>query len=179
MLNGDQVSPPERSRQAPVQSSIVRNRMEVANHLVLNGNGVGQALNNTVPPPLQHESPVNVLTNTTHHTTNPAAAASIMGVKNNNNVDSDINPYLCLFFPVTAGIQGLGLGSDEEEIVLLVYILVDPETNKVVNIQQYLVKPRTADINENILSEQCLTESTLTEELVKAAMPVEVALEET
>ncbi|XP_059471623.1 RNA-binding protein fusilli isoform X3 [Neocloeon triangulifer] len=86
------------------------------------------------------------------------------------------SPYLCLLFPVTAGQQGPALGSDEEEIVLLTYVLVDPDCNKVVNIQQYVVKPRTADINESILSEQCLAETTLTEAAVKAAEPLETVL---
>jgi len=47
---------------------------------------------------------------------------------------------------------------------------------QVVGIQQYAVKPRTADINENILSEQCLAETTLTEAAVKAAEPLETVL---
>jgi hypothetical protein len=41
------------------------------------------------------------------------------------------SPFLCLLFPVTAGQQGPSLGSDEEEIVLLVFVLVDPDCNKV------------------------------------------------
>lgn len=47
---------------------------------------------------------------------------------------------------------------------------------QVVSIQQYAVKPRTADINENILSEQCLAETSLTEAAVKAAEPLETVL---
>lgn len=35
--------------------------------------------------------------------------------------------------------------------------------------QQYVVKPTVADINENVLSEQLIEESALTEELVKNA----------
>ncbi|CAB3385279.1 Hypothetical predicted protein [Cloeon dipterum] len=86
------------------------------------------------------------------------------------------SPYLCLFYPVTAGLQGTALGSDEEEIVLIVFVLIDPDSNKVVNVLQYVVKPRTADINENILSEQCLSEAKLTEAAVKAAEPLETVL---
>jgi hypothetical protein len=41
------------------------------------------------------------------------------------------SPYLCLLYPVTAGLQGPALGSDEEEIVLLVFVIVDPDCNKV------------------------------------------------
>lgn len=40
-------------------------------------------------------------------------------------------PYLCVLYVATAGQQGPGLGADEEEIVLLVYILIDMGQNKV------------------------------------------------
>ncbi|KDR24240.1 RNA-binding protein fusilli [Zootermopsis nevadensis] len=39
-------------------------------------------------------------------------------------------PYLCVLYVATAGQQGPGLGADEEEIVLLVYILIDMGQNK-------------------------------------------------
>lgn len=43
--------------------------------------------------------------------------------------------------------------------------------------QQYLVKPRVADVNENVLSEQLTSESVLTEELVKSVgQPLDAAL---
>lgn len=48
---------------------------------------------------------------------------------------------------------------------------------KVVGVQQYLVKPTVADINENVLSEQLVEESALTEELVKnAGQPLQSAI---
>jgi len=40
-------------------------------------------------------------------------------------------PYLCVLYVATAGQQGPGLGADEEEIVLLVYIVIDMAQNKV------------------------------------------------
>jgi epithelial splicing regulatory protein 1/2 len=40
-------------------------------------------------------------------------------------------PYLCVLYVATAGQQGPVLGADEEEIVLLVYIIVDMGQNKV------------------------------------------------
>jgi hypothetical protein len=49
---------------------------------------------------------------------------------------------------------------------------------QVVGLQQYLVKPRVADVNENVLSEQVLTESTLTEDLVKSGVPLETAIQQ-
>ncbi|XP_021916116.1 RNA-binding protein fusilli isoform X3 [Zootermopsis nevadensis] len=87
-------------------------------------------------------------------------------------------PYLCVLYVATAGQQGPGLGADEEEIVLLVYILIDMGQNKVVGLQQCLVKPRVADVNENILSEQVLTESALTEDLIKNGVPLETAIQQ-
>ena len=44
--------------------------------------------------------------------------------------------------------------------------------------QQYLVKPRVADINENVLSEQIVTESNLTEDMVKNGVPLEAAIQQ-
>lgn len=43
-------------------------------------------------------------------------------------------PYLCALYVATAGHQGNLLGSDEQEIVLLIYIVVDMTTNKVCEI---------------------------------------------
>ncbi|KAK3927779.1 Epithelial splicing regulatory protein 1 [Frankliniella fusca] len=39
--------------------------------------------------------------------------------------------YLCVLYVATAGQQGARLGSDEEEIVLLIYIVIDVAANKV------------------------------------------------
>jgi hypothetical protein len=47
---------------------------------------------------------------------------------------------------------------------------------QVVGLQQYLVKPRVADVNENVLSEQLVTESALTEDLVKNGVALETAI---
>jgi hypothetical protein len=48
----------------------------------------------------------------------------------------------------------------------------------VVGLQQYLVKPRVADVNENVLSEQLVTESALTEDLVKNGVALETAIQQ-
>jgi hypothetical protein len=48
----------------------------------------------------------------------------------------------------------------------------------VVGLQQYLVKPRVADVNENVLSEELVTESTLTEDLVKNGVALEIAIQQ-
>lgn len=45
--------------------------------------------------------------------------------------------YLCCLYLATAGQQGNNLGSDEEEIVLLIYVIIDVAQNEV-SIQNYL-----------------------------------------
>ncbi|CAH0390739.1 unnamed protein product [Bemisia tabaci] len=48
----------------------------------------------------------------------------------------------------------------------------------VIGVQQYVVKPTVADINENVLSEQLVSESSLTEELVKSSgVPLQTAIQ--
>lgn len=41
--------------------------------------------------------------------------------------------HLCVFYVATAGLQGNSLGSDEEEVVLLIYVIIDMSVNKVSN----------------------------------------------
>ncbi|KAF5299595.1 hypothetical protein FQR65_LT09400 [Abscondita terminalis] len=77
--------------------------------------------------------------------------------------------HLCVLYVATAGVQGPLMGSDEQEIVLLIYVIIDVMHNKVIGIQQYPVRPLAADVNENILSEQLTSESVLTDELIKSA----------
>ncbi|KAF2884210.1 hypothetical protein ILUMI_21965 [Ignelater luminosus] len=77
--------------------------------------------------------------------------------------------HVCILYVATAGLQGPLMGSDEQEIVLLIYVIVDVMQNKVVGVQQYPVRPLAADVNENILSEQLTSESVLTDELIKSA----------
>ncbi|XP_044265915.1 RNA-binding protein fusilli isoform X1 [Tribolium madens] len=77
--------------------------------------------------------------------------------------------HVCVLYVATAGLQGSLMGSDEQEIVLLIYVIVDVVQNKIVGVQQYPIRPQTADINENILSEQLTSESVLTDELIKSS----------
>ncbi|XP_012234976.2 RNA-binding protein fusilli isoform X3 [Linepithema humile] len=53
---------------------------------------------------------------------------------------SSSGPLVALYV-ATAGLQGNALGSDEEEITLLVYVLIDELQNKVLGRQQYIVRP--------------------------------------
>ncbi|XP_034242512.1 RNA-binding protein fusilli isoform X2 [Thrips palmi] len=74
--------------------------------------------------------------------------------------------YLCVLYLATAGQQGARLGSDEEEVVLLIYVVIDVAANKVVGAQQYVVKPMMVEHADTVLSEHILAHSELTEEIV-------------
>lgn len=39
--------------------------------------------------------------------------------------------HICIVYVATAGLQGQLMGSDEQEIVLLIYIIIDVKQNKV------------------------------------------------
>ncbi|CAH1987681.1 unnamed protein product [Acanthoscelides obtectus] len=39
--------------------------------------------------------------------------------------------YVCVLYVATAGLQGPLMGSDEQEIVLLIYVIVDVVHNKI------------------------------------------------
>lgn len=39
--------------------------------------------------------------------------------------------HVCVLYLATAGLQGPAMGSDEEEVVLLIYVLIDVQQNKV------------------------------------------------
>ncbi|XP_058054122.1 RNA-binding protein fusilli [Anopheles bellator] len=41
----------------------------------------------------------------------------------------------------TCGQSGAGLGSDEKEVVLLIYVIIDVQTNNIIGAKQYLVRP--------------------------------------
>ncbi|XP_065570104.1 RNA-binding protein fusilli-like isoform X2 [Artemia franciscana] len=86
--------------------------------------------------------------------------------------------YLAVINLATAGLNGALLGSDEEEIVILVFVVVDVAAKQVVGLKEFFVKPRAADINENVLSEQARDELGLQEDQVRSGKPLESAIEE-
>ncbi|GAB0087029.1 RNA-binding protein fusilli [Sergentomyia squamirostris] len=49
--------------------------------------------------------------------------------------------HIVSLYVATCGAGGPGLGSDEKEIVLLVYVIIDASTTNIVGVQQYLVRP--------------------------------------
>ncbi|XP_013780783.1 epithelial splicing regulatory protein 2-like isoform X2 [Limulus polyphemus] len=86
--------------------------------------------------------------------------------------------YAVVVYVVTAGLHGENLGADEQEVVLFSWLVVDLVNTKVVVVQQHLVKPRSLDVNENLLSDTCRSVFQLTEEAVKNGQALENVIEE-
>uniref|UniRef100_A0A3Q3JF20 RRM domain-containing protein n=1 Tax=Monopterus albus TaxID=43700 RepID=A0A3Q3JF20_MONAL len=80
---------------------------------------------------------------------------------------------LVVFFGATAGANGGKLGSDEREIILLVWQIVDLHEKKVGKLHRCLVKPDTLE-----LTEQCREETGLTLEDVVKAEPLDKVLQQ-
>ncbi|XP_016085322.1 epithelial splicing regulatory protein 2 isoform X1 [Sinocyclocheilus grahami] len=80
---------------------------------------------------------------------------------------------LVVFFGATAGANGGKLGSDERELILLVWQIVDLHENKVGKLKRTLVQPDSADV-----SEQCKEETGLTAEELCKAEPLESVLQQ-
>ncbi|XP_035793821.1 RNA-binding protein fusilli-like isoform X2 [Anopheles albimanus] len=49
--------------------------------------------------------------------------------------------HLAALHVTTCGQSGAGLGSDEKEVVLLIYVIIDVQTNNIIGAKQYLVRP--------------------------------------
>jgi len=81
--------------------------------------------------------------------------------------------YLCVFHLATAGLNGALLGTDEEEVVLVCFTLVNAITNQVVTVEEHWVKPRSADNYENVLSELTKEELGLSEEQIRKGNSLE------
>uniref|UniRef100_A0A8D3A179 Epithelial splicing regulatory protein 2 n=1 Tax=Scophthalmus maximus TaxID=52904 RepID=A0A8D3A179_SCOMX len=80
---------------------------------------------------------------------------------------------LVVFFGATAGANGDKLGSDEREIILLVWQIVDLRDKKVGELHRCVVKPDTLD-----LTEQCKEETGLTPDDLLEAEPLDKALQQ-
>ncbi|XP_051562600.1 epithelial splicing regulatory protein 2-like isoform X1 [Myxocyprinus asiaticus] len=80
---------------------------------------------------------------------------------------------LVVFFGATAGANGGKLGSDERELILLVWQIVDLQEKKVGKLQRRLVKPDSVD-----LTDQCKEETGLTAEELCKAEPLESVLQQ-
>lgn len=80
---------------------------------------------------------------------------------------------LVVFFGATAGANGGKLGSDERELILLVWQIVDLREKKVGKLHRRLVKPDSVD-----LTDQCKEETRLTAEELCKAEPLEDILQQ-
>lgn len=85
--------------------------------------------------------------------------------------------HFVVTYTATAGANGPLLGSDEEEIVIMQFLVWDTGSRKVVTEQQYIIQPPSGDINENVLGEQCREDYGLTEEQVKNGQPFETVID--
>jgi len=86
--------------------------------------------------------------------------------------------YLVVVYVVTAGLHDDDLGCDEEETVLFAWVVVDITNRKVVHVHNAVVKPASADINENILSEVARNRYGLTEDQIKNGQTLESVIEQ-
>ncbi|KAK2815092.1 hypothetical protein Q7C36_023358 [Tachysurus vachellii] len=83
-----------------------------------------------------------------------------------------VNPeYLVLLFTTTSGASGELLGSDEKEIVQLVWQVMNLSTKKTGAVNEVLVKPESVEVTD-----ECREVSGLSEEALSAAAPLEQAL---
>lgn len=94
--------------------------------------------------------------------------------------------YLVVVYVVTGGLQGPDLGSDEQETILVTWVVVDVTNCKVVAVHYNPVKPRStsADTISNTSEASNSTLKTarnlagLSEEQVKNAKPLETVIDE-
>ncbi|CAK1543604.1 unnamed protein product [Leptosia nina] len=49
--------------------------------------------------------------------------------------------WVCALHVRTGGLAGAALGSDEEEIVYLAYVLIDVQANQIIGEREYAVRP--------------------------------------
>ncbi|XP_055597786.1 RNA-binding protein fusilli-like isoform X2 [Uranotaenia lowii] len=49
--------------------------------------------------------------------------------------------HVVSLYVATGGHNGAALGSDEKEVVLLIYVIIDVQTNNIVGVKQYFVRP--------------------------------------
>uniref|UniRef100_A0A7N8XTZ5 Epithelial splicing regulatory protein 2 n=1 Tax=Mastacembelus armatus TaxID=205130 RepID=A0A7N8XTZ5_9TELE len=88
-------------------------------------------------------------------------------------VSLDIADTLVVFFGATAGANGGKLGSDEREIILLVWQIVDLHEKKVGKLHRCLVKPDTVE-----LTDQCKEETGLSLDDIVTAEPLDKVLQQ-
>ncbi|KAL5286450.1 ESRP2 family protein [Megaselia abdita] len=68
--------------------------------------------------------------------------------------------HVVSLYVATCGQNGSGLGSDEKEIILLVYIVIDTTTTQIVGVKQILVKPEGVVSKDRTISNSSETSQT-------------------
>ncbi|XP_078254535.1 epithelial splicing regulatory protein 1 [Rhinoraja longicauda] len=81
--------------------------------------------------------------------------------------------YLVVLFGATAGTRGDKLGSDEKELVLLLWQVVDLLNEKAGEVHKVLVKPNNLE-----LTEQCVEQTGVTPENLTTAKPLDQVLQQ-
>nr|XP_020641063.1 epithelial splicing regulatory protein 1 isoform X1 [Pogona vitticeps] len=79
--------------------------------------------------------------------------------------------YLVVLFGTTAGANGARLGSDERELIQLLWTVVDLTNKKVGSLHEVLIGPEHLE-----LTKECKEETFLSEESLRLAPPLEQAL---
>ncbi|PAA73470.1 hypothetical protein BOX15_Mlig034309g1 [Macrostomum lignano] len=140
---------------------------------------LGVAISGSSPPP---DRP----------TATAAAAAAVVGKQPNpGNSNSSIMPqpdYLVALHLTTCGKQGEEIGTDEAPICLIAYLIHDVRHNKIIAVEQHLVKPQVnpgqtgSDNSEEdglaTISEECRSETGLSADSFHSASYLESVLEE-
>ncbi|RXM36041.1 Epithelial splicing regulatory protein 2, partial [Acipenser ruthenus] len=83
------------------------------------------------------------------------------------------NDTVVVLFGATAGANGVKLGSDERELILLVWQIVDLQNKKVGELHRCLVKPDSLE-----LAEQCKEDTALNLEDISKAEPLDDVLQQ-
>jgi len=86
--------------------------------------------------------------------------------------------YYVIFHAISCGLNGGALGSDEQDIVLIVYLVLDIINNKILKMKKLPVRPAVADVNENFLPDEVRTEFGLSDYDIKCAGSLRNVIEE-
>ncbi|UXI19498.1 hypothetical protein NH340_JMT05441 [Sarcoptes scabiei] len=81
--------------------------------------------------------------------------------------------YLIVINVSTAGLQDDDLGSDEEEVILFAWMVIDTTRCEILEKRIEYVRPKNKDINDNILSEMVKDSYRITGEKIKFASTLE------
>ncbi|CAF4529088.1 unnamed protein product [Rotaria sp. Silwood1] len=82
----------------------------------------------------------------------PPLTTAVVPIANvETNTDDNNKQYLCLFSLITAGLLDEDMGSDEQEIIEMIYLIIDTEQRKMVNLYRQYIRPSFIDT----LNDEC------------------------